>query len=362
MATNWDNIGGGMLGAGLNLWAGNQAVDAARSAADRAAGSDEQRRAAYGTYSGQLAGLAPEVSAGMQMRPATATTGFAKSSIDPTTGQVGYGLNAQTQGMFDKYMQGAKQSVDLAGGFNPEEMAAKRFAAQQKLLAPQRAAEEAALTRKLQKQGLLGVGSTQGVAEGGAAQNPYMAALQGARAQSDARAAYDSLNEGESYLDRLLGRSKGMFSAAEGVDATGRKALDVAGDWTNRFTSNEANRAKTVADLKARAFEAQRQGAFDQTAMDRILEARKGADAAKVARTSGLASPSNVGMFSNLLGSGGLNLFGKVGGLFGSGSGSNFYDGGQSYSYDVPSLDYGSTWDSGAAYTPFDMIPSGVEF
>jgi hypothetical protein len=196
-------------------------------------------------------------------------------------------------------------------------MAAERLAAQQDILAPIRAAEDAKLYRTLQAKGLAGLGSHEGSVSG--AQNPIAAALYGARAQADKKAAYESLREGEDYLDSLLRRSRGLFSSAEGVEGTGRRALDVGGQFTDKFTRNEAEKTRAVTDLLKEAYAAQRKGAYDQSAMDRILEAEKSAGSAKAMRT-GEAIKGGTDILGTILkGTGGLSgLFGNIGSWFSS--------------------------------------------
>lgn len=113
--------------------------------------------------------------------------------------------------LYDQQNQLAAQSLGLAAGADPQKMAAERFAAQQALLAPGDEAQRQDLMRQLQKQGLLGAASFEAVpgtaATPGVAMNPHMAALFAAQAGARQKSAYDSLREGEQYLDQLIKRS-----------------------------------------------------------------------------------------------------------------------------------------------------------
>lgn len=125
----------------------------------------------------------------------------------------------QAQGpLYDQEIGLASKSLALAGGMDPKAMAADRFAAQQGLVAPSNEADEQALMRKLQAKGMLGVASHQAVPgtapQPGVAMNPYMAALYAAQAGAKNKAAYDSLGEGERYLDSLLNRSTKLQAGA----------------------------------------------------------------------------------------------------------------------------------------------------
>jgi hypothetical protein len=105
----------------------------------------------------------------------------------------------------------AGRSLALAGNMDPQAAAAERYNAQQALMAPGEEAQRQALMRQLQSQGLLGL-SSHGAIPGvvttpGQPVNPYMASLLAAQQTQRAKSAYDSLNQGEAQLDRLIGRS-----------------------------------------------------------------------------------------------------------------------------------------------------------
>jgi hypothetical protein len=128
-------------------------------------------------------------------------------------------LKAARGPLYDQEIGLASKSLGLAGGMDPKAMAAERFAAQQGLVAPSNEADEQALMRKLQAKGMLGVASHQAVpgtaATPGVAMNPHMAALYAAQAGAKNKAAYDSLGEGEKYLDQLLNRSSKLQAGAD---------------------------------------------------------------------------------------------------------------------------------------------------
>lgn len=118
--------------------------------------------------------------------------------------------------LFQKMEGAAGQSMTLAGGMDPKAHAAERFKAQQALVEPGNEAARLKLMRELQKKGLLGVASSAPVpgtapAPGAGPMNPHLAALYAAQEGAKAQSAYGALQEGESYLDRLLERG-GMLS------------------------------------------------------------------------------------------------------------------------------------------------------
>ena len=126
----------------------------------------------------------------------------------------------------------AQQALTQAGNMDPQAMAAERFAAQQALLAPGEEAQRQDLMRQLQRQGLLGL-SSHGAVPGvvttpGQPVNPYVASLLAAQQTQRAKSAFDSLREGEGYLDRLIGRSGMLQGQAQGARSTGQTALQQA--------------------------------------------------------------------------------------------------------------------------------------
>jgi len=120
--------------------------------------------------------------------------------------------------LYDQMMGMAGTSFGQAAGMDPRAMAADRFKAQQALVEPGNEAQRLQLMRELQKKGMLGAGSFAPVAgttaTPGVAVNPQMAALLAAQEGAKSRAAYESLGEGEQYLDRLLGRGSKLASTA----------------------------------------------------------------------------------------------------------------------------------------------------
>jgi hypothetical protein len=131
--------------------------------------------------------------------------------------------------LYDQLQSMAGTSLNLAGGMNPQALATDRFGAQQALLEPGREAQRQQLMRQLAAKGMLGVASHSPVAgttaTPGVAMNPHMAALLAAQEGAKSQAAYQSLGEGEQYLDRLLNRGGMLQRQAQGARATGQQAM-----------------------------------------------------------------------------------------------------------------------------------------
>ena len=130
--------------------------------------------------------------------------------------------------LYDQQQAMAGQALNLARGMDPKAQAAERFAAQQALVAPGNEAELQALMRQLQAKGMTGVASFSPVAgtsnTTGQPMNPQMAALFAAQQGAKNQAAFQSLGEGERYLNTLLQRGGMLQQQAQGAQAAGIKA------------------------------------------------------------------------------------------------------------------------------------------
>lgn len=131
--------------------------------------------------------------------------------------------------LFAPMMDQAGRSLALAGTMDPMAMARDRFTQQQALLAPGQQADQQALLRELQAKGMLGAASFSPVAgtvaTPGQPMNPQMAALLAAQEGAKSKAAFDSMREGETYLDNLLRRSSGLQQTAQSGRASGVNAM-----------------------------------------------------------------------------------------------------------------------------------------
>lgn len=118
----------------------------------------------------------------------------------------------------------AGKSLALAGSMDPKQMAAERYGSQQALMAPGEEAQRQDLMRQLQKQGLLGLSSHAAVpgvvTTPGQAVNPYVAAMLAAQQTQRAKSAYQSLDEGQQYLDKLINRSTSLSAPGRAATAT----------------------------------------------------------------------------------------------------------------------------------------------
>jgi len=167
---------------------------------------------------------------------ATANNGIATSHIDPATGQVSFGLNQPYQTQRDGMFSAANGVMGQLRDFNPQTFAADRYGKMQELIAPQRNVAQQGLLQQLYAKGGYGLALNGQGADGTAdATNPYIQSFVSANNQQDKQMAYDSLAQGESYMDNLIKRQQGLFSYGQGIDTAGAGSMGLSKDWSNQF-------------------------------------------------------------------------------------------------------------------------------
>lgn len=138
---------------------------------------------------------------------------------------------AAAQGpLFNQANNAASGMLSAAtGGFDPQAFATQRFNAQQALVQPKNDADVANMMTALRAKGQLGLGVTNPGIEGytptpGVTVNPMMAALFAGQSAGRNQAAYNSMGEGQRYIDSLLNRSGMLSRQAQQVQQTGLTA------------------------------------------------------------------------------------------------------------------------------------------
>ena len=308
----FEDVFGGLLGAGLNYFT-DPSRKLSQQNLDLANQYDQKRQGAFNTYSGQLSGMLPELQAGYQPRGGTVTGGLATGTYDPTSGTTNFTLDPRVKSLMDQYLTGAQKQMSLAGSTDPQVLGQQRVDAVAKLMQPQRDAEQAKLMRDLQAKGLAGI-STYAGSPTGTSQNPYMAAMQGARQQTDARTALDSLQMGEQYLNSLMSRSNNMLGGALGINSMGASTGQAAQALGNQLTQQQ--RAATDAQIALKG-EAYKQQMMANAPSDRIFAAMMEKNAADASRKGGLLDaliPTGSKVLAEVLGKA-LGSNGNSGGL-----------------------------------------------
>lgn len=133
---------------------------------------------------------------------------------------------ATAQGpLYQQAMSGAGATLGEAGTFNPDALAADRFAAQEALLKPVQDKDLADLQRMLYSRGMLGAANynpgVEGITPSGTAMNPHLAAFYAARNADRAKRSQASLLEGQKYADTLVNRAGNLNTIAGNAQNTG---------------------------------------------------------------------------------------------------------------------------------------------
>ena len=232
-------------------------------------------------YGAELQGLADPIRDSYAAKYANVDNGFATARVDPRTGQVTSSLTAPwsqqrdmfldnsrmassyAPGMFqagNQYFADGRSQIDKALAFDPQSAAQDRYKAAMGLLAPQDATNQQNLMQELYSKSGFGLTLGTPAAGGGTtALNPYVNAFENSRNQRNAQLSWDSLNEGQRYVDSLFNRGAGlnaqggnMFNMggnmmnlagqqsnlASGIQAHTNDAIGQMGTWSDRFTNN----------------------------------------------------------------------------------------------------------------------------
>jgi hypothetical protein len=211
-------------------------------------------------YGNQQIGMANEYQ-NFVNRPGQVTNGYGTSMIDPSTGQMRFNLNSQYAGLRDQALGGAADAYRLAGDFDPRTHAAERYASAQALLAPGDEAANNGLMMDLYNKGGFGLNINKSAPGGGVNMvNPYVSTFMNARNTRNADMSWKSLREGESYLDNLIGRGRGLLGDGMRIDDTGRTSMGDAMNYRNQFNTDFRN----VLGMRGQGYATQYAGVGDK--------------------------------------------------------------------------------------------------
>lgn len=161
----------------------------------------------------------------------------------------------QAQGpLYNKMIEQAGTSLDLAGSMDPKAHAKERYDAWTNLQKPGWEEEDLAIQRANFARGTSGLSThapVSGVAAPEGGMNPRWAAAYAAREKAKEQAAYDSLNQGEAYLNNLLNRGTKLQDAATtntGRVQTQRQNIPSKTSWGERIATSLMN-PQTVQGL-----------------------------------------------------------------------------------------------------------------
>ena len=175
--------------------------------------------------------------------PYTMTTGFGTTGVTPT------GATATTAPEYEALRQ---QSLGLAGqtlgAINPAQAAETLYGQIETLAAPGREREQLALQQRLQRQGLLGFGTTLPTTGGGARTvNPLFESLLSAQETARAQQALQAQQFGTTEAARQAALAQGLLGQAQGIDQQTLAQLQTTGQLgINLNQLEQANRARAL--------------------------------------------------------------------------------------------------------------------
>lgn len=266
LTTATGNVVGGVLGGLLNNIPGlvstgvNAAVQQAQIDRVLGAGAEAQRRiselasrsALSPSEYAELTRLAEQVKADtaaagqasqVPFTPYTMTTGFGTTGVTPT------GATATTAPAYEAIRQ---QSLGLAGqtlgAINPAQAAQDLYNQVEAIAAPGRERDILALQQRLQRQGLLGFGTTLPTTGGGARTvNPLFESLLSAQETTRAQQALQAQQFGTTEAGRQAALAQGLLGQAQNIDQQTLAQLQTTGQLgINLNQLEQANRARAL--------------------------------------------------------------------------------------------------------------------
>lgn len=184
-----------------------------------------------------------------RFKPYAVTTGFGTSFFDEAGQRAGYELDPRIAAFRDFYYKQAEDTQRQLAGASPQAMAAQVLAEQQGLLAPQRQAEDIAFRQQQLQRGRIGLGvspAAVGAGSAGGAVSPEQYAQQLARSRADAEMAAAAREYGQTEIDRLIGRTGGLFQMGVGAEQLGLSPLEAGINIGGRASQAGAQQASAL--------------------------------------------------------------------------------------------------------------------
>jgi hypothetical protein len=269
----WAAVAGAAVSVAGGMLSGSKARKAQKQQDMRKQESAEAMLKHSQEYGNQQIGMANEYQK-YAMGPSQSTNGFGTSTIDPMTGQTRFELNGQYNGLKTPMLGGASKAFDLAGNFDPKAHAKERYDASQALLAAGDSGANQDFMQQLYNKGGFGVTTNQTSAPivgpngeitqgtGTVGVNPLVNTFMNARNTRNANLSWQSLEQGESYLDRLLARGQGMFKNGAAIDEFGRTSMNDAMHYRNQFNGD----MRDVLKMRGAGYDTHYKGVGDKYA------------------------------------------------------------------------------------------------
>lgn len=222
-----------------------------------------------------------------QFKPYSVTSGFGTGYFDTAKQTAGYQLNPVLEA-FRNRMYGSSASVMDQLNLDPTQAAQQYMAEQQGLLQPTRQAEDIALRNQQLNRGRIGLGiSGAAVGAGGNGMvNPEQYQRDLARAQADAAMAAGSRQQAQADIDRLIGRSTGLFNTGAGIEQLGMGAMTTGADLGKAGSSAGANAAQSLLGAGTAAAQANMAAGLSSAGMYNKLGTSLGGMFSKPTQTS----------------------------------------------------------------------------
>lgn len=293
-------IGGAILG-GVSGLLGNRSAKKQRQEMERMA---QQRAAAYGQYGTDLTNLANQYGEASKFNAVGVRTGFGKSYMDEN-GQMVSELDPRYAQQRDQYGNLFQSEYDRMMNFDPQALAADRYAKMQSLVAGNRADQQEGMFGTLLRKGLIGAGATDGT---GRMSNPLMSGMQRAWADEDTKQALSAMEFADQRRREGMGLLTGFTNNMMGIDARGNDLLSQSYNWSGMVDQRNRAMLDNQYGMFADAAKARLTGMLPQ---DYVSEAKNAETAGKygfwqgAAKGAGQFIPQMIPQFQGLFGPGG---------------------------------------------------------
>lgn len=283
---------GAILG-GVSGLLGNRSAKKQRQEMERMA---QQRTAAYNQYGTNLDNLANQYGEASKFNAVGVRSGFGRSYMN-ANGEIVGELDPRYADVRDKYGNLFNSEYDRMMNFDPQALAADRYAKMQSLVAGNRAEQSEGMLGSLLRKGLIGTGATDGT---GRFSNPLMAGMQRGWADEDTKMGLNAMEFADQRRREGMGLLTGFSNNMQGIDARTNDLIGQSYNWSGMV--DQRNRA--VLDQQYNMFgDAAKARLNAMLPQDYVSEARNAETAGKYGFWQGAAKgaqqfiPQMIGMF-----------------------------------------------------------------
>jgi hypothetical protein len=256
----------------------------------------QQRSAAYNQYGSELTSLGNQYGEASKFNPVGVRTGFGRAYMNEN-GEMVSELDPRYAQQRDQYGNLFQSEYDRMMNFDPEALAADRYAKMQSLVAGNRAEQQEGMFGTLLRKGLIGAGATDGT---GRFSNPLMSGMQRGWADEDTKMALNSMEFADQRRREGLGLLSGFTNNMMGIDSRGDNLLSQSYNWSGMTNQHNLNALGTQYNMYGDAAGARLQGSLPQ---GYVTDAKNAETAGKygfwqgAAQSAGQFIPQMTGMF-----------------------------------------------------------------